>query len=42
MTNAEKHVLNETIKRIDSLLLQEWLKKSKRWRKNWNKKDLYE
>ena len=42
MTNAEKHVIHETIKRIDNLLIEDWLKKTKTWRKRWNKKDLYE
>lgn len=42
LTNAEKHLIYETIKRIDNLLIEDWLRKSKRWRKRWDIKDLYE
>lgn len=38
LTENEKHLINQTIKKCDSLLLEIWLKDSKRWRKNWNKK----
>lgn len=39
MTNAEKHVIQKTIIRIDNLLLDDWLKKSKTWLKRWSKKN---
>lgn len=38
LTLKEKHLINQTIKKCDSILLEQWLKDSKRWRKNWNKK----
>lgn len=39
MTSAEKHLINEAIKRIDVVKLEQWLKDAKRWRKNWSKKE---
>lgn len=38
LTEKEKHLINQAIKKCDSILLEEWLKNTKRWLKNWNKK----
>lgn len=38
LTLKEKHLLNQTIKKLDSIRLEQWFKDSKRWRKNWTKK----
>ena len=38
LTLKEKHLLNQTIKKLDSIRLERWFKDSKRWRKNWAKK----
>lgn len=37
LTQIEKHLINQTIKKCDSIILDEWLVKSKRWIKKWTK-----
>lgn len=37
LTQIEKHLINQTIKKCDSIILDEWLVKSKRWAKRWTK-----
>ena len=34
--NKNRWLVNKAVKRIDNIILDNWLKKSKRWSKKWH------
>lgn len=34
--NKDRWLVNKAVKRIDNIILDNWLKKSKRWSKKWH------
>jgi len=38
LREPEKWLIKKTIQRIDNIIIDEWLKKAKRWRKHWAEK----
>lgn len=35
ITEPEKWLIKKTIQKIDNIIIDEWLRKAKRWRKHW-------